>query len=55
MRKEQRAERKEHRNYINEKNLKIEEEKIEEFQRMTMGFQNSLSQSLFSIFYLLLI
>ena len=31
-----------HRNYINEKNLKILEEKIEEFQRMTMGFQNSL-------------
>jgi len=26
-----------HRNYINEKNLKILEEKIEEFQRMTMG------------------
>ena len=32
-----------HRNYINENNLKILEEKIEEFQRMTMGFQNSLS------------
>jgi len=32
-----------HRNYINEKNLKILEEKIEEFQRMTMGFQNSLN------------
>ncbi|WP_323788004.1 four helix bundle protein [Psychroserpens sp.] len=31
-----------HRNYINENNLKILEEKIEEFQRMTMGFQNSL-------------
>ena len=33
----------EHRNYINENNLKILEEKIEEFQRMTMGFQNRLS------------
>ncbi len=32
-----------HRNYINENHLKILEEKIEEFQRMTMGFQNSLS------------
>ncbi len=32
-----------HRKYINENNLKILEEKIEEFQRMTMGFQNSLS------------
>ncbi|WP_147676023.1 four helix bundle protein [Algibacter pacificus] len=32
-----------HRNYINENNLKILEEKIEEFQRMTMGFQNSLN------------
>ncbi|WP_179334453.1 four helix bundle protein [Winogradskyella costae] len=32
-----------HRNYINENNLKILEEKIEEFQRMTMEFQNSLS------------
>ncbi|MEP1489360.1 MAG: four helix bundle protein [Algibacter sp.] len=32
-----------HRNYINENDLKILEEKIEEFQRMTMGFQNSLS------------
>ncbi|GGW66685.1 four helix bundle protein [Winogradskyella epiphytica] len=31
-----------HRNYINENKLKILEEKIEEFQRMTMGFQNSL-------------
>ncbi len=31
-----------HRNYINENNLEILEEKIEEFQRMTMGFQNSL-------------
>lgn len=32
-----------HRNYINENKLKILEEKIEEFQRMTMGFQNSLN------------
>lgn len=32
-----------HRKYINENNLKILEEKIEEFQRMTMGFQNSLN------------
>ncbi|MEP5339697.1 MAG: four helix bundle protein [Algibacter sp.] len=32
-----------HRNYINENDLKILEEKIEKFQRMTMGFQNSLS------------
>ena len=32
-----------HRNYINVKDLKILEEKIEEFQKMTMGFQNSLN------------
>lgn len=32
-----------HRKYINENNLKKLEEKIEEFQRMTMGFQNSLN------------
>ena len=32
-----------HRKYINENNLKMLEEKIEEFQRMTMGFQNSLN------------
>ncbi|MDG2194106.1 MAG: four helix bundle protein [Polaribacter sp.] len=32
----------EHRKYINKNNLKILEEKIEEFQRMTMGFQNGL-------------
>jgi four helix bundle protein len=32
-----------HRNYINNENLKKFEEKIEEFQRMTMGFQNSLN------------
>ena len=32
-----------HREYIKENNLKILEEKIEEFQRMTMGFQNSLN------------
>ena len=31
-----------HRKYINNETLKILEEKIEEFQRMTMGFQNSL-------------
>lgn len=31
-----------HRKYINNESLKILEEKIEEFQRMTMGFQNSL-------------
>jgi len=32
-----------HIKYINNETLKILEEKIEEFQRMTMGFQNSLS------------
>ena len=32
-----------HRKYINENNLKILEEKIEEFQRMIMEFQNSLN------------
>jgi four helix bundle protein len=32
-----------HRNYINNETLKKIEEKIEEFQRMTMGFQNSLN------------
>lgn len=32
-----------HRNYINDNNLKLIEEKIEEFQRMTMGFQNNLN------------
>ena len=32
-----------HRKYINENNLKKLEEKIEEFQGMTMGFQNSLN------------
>lgn len=31
-----------HRNYINEETLKILEAKNEEFQRMTMGFQNGL-------------
>ena len=31
-----------HRNYINNNTLKSLEEKIEEFQRMTMGFQNKL-------------
>ena len=33
-----------HRKYINEQNLKQLEEKIEEFQRMTMGFQNGLNK-----------
>tara|TARA_R110002073_G_scaffold72537_1_gene177724 strand:+ start:762520 stop:762888 length:369 start_codon:yes stop_codon:yes gene_type:complete len=32
-----------HRNYINNNNLKLIEEKIEKFQRMTMGFQNGLN------------
>lgn len=32
-----------HRNYITENDLKLLEEKIEEFQRMTAGFQNSLN------------
>ena len=32
-----------HRNYINNETLKKFEEKIEEFQRMTMGFQNGLN------------
>ncbi|WP_313791434.1 four helix bundle protein [Lacinutrix neustonica] len=31
-----------HRKYIKKETLTILEEKIEEFQRMTMGFQNSL-------------
>lgn len=31
-----------HRNHINNETLKKLEEKIEEFQRMTMGFQNSI-------------
>lgn len=33
-----------HKKYINEQNLKTLEEKIEEFQRMTMGFQNGLNE-----------
>lgn len=33
-----------HRTYINEQNLKMLEEKIEKFQRMTMGFQNGLNE-----------
>ncbi|MCL8007726.1 four helix bundle protein [Gelidibacter japonicus] len=33
-----------HRKYINEQNLKMLEEKIEEFQRMTMGFQYGLNK-----------
>lgn len=32
-----------HRKYITENKLKTLEEKIEEFQRMTMGFQNKLN------------
>ena len=32
-----------HRQYINNETLKTLEDKIEEFQRMTMGFQNSLN------------
>ncbi len=32
-----------HRTYINDKTLTILENKIEEFQRMTMGFQNGLN------------
>ncbi|HAF77987.1 MAG TPA: diversity-generating retroelement protein bAvd family protein, partial [Maribacter sp.] len=31
-----------HRNYITDIKLKLLEDKIEEFQKMTMGFQNSL-------------
>lgn len=31
-----------HRKYINQETIKQLEEKIEEFQRMTMGFQNGL-------------
>lgn len=31
-----------HRNYIKQNKLEILENKIEEFQKMTMGFQNSL-------------
>ena len=31
-----------HRKYIDDKTLKTIEEKIAEWQRMTMGFQNSL-------------
>lgn len=31
-----------HRNYLNQKELEILEGKIEEFQKMTMGFQNNL-------------
>ena len=32
-----------HRKYINDNTLKLFEDKIEEFQRMTMGFQNGLN------------
>jgi hypothetical protein len=31
-----------HKEYITEEKLKTIEEKLEEFQRMTMGFQNTL-------------
>ncbi|HET8885952.1 MAG TPA: four helix bundle protein [Salinimicrobium sp.] len=31
-----------HRNYINQEELETLEKKIEEFQKMTMGFQNAL-------------
>ena len=31
-----------HKNYLNNQTLKKTEEKIEEFQKMTMGFQNNL-------------
>ncbi len=31
------------RNYITDNKLKLLEDKIEEFKKMTMGFQNSLS------------
>ena len=33
-----------HRKYINNETLKILEDKIEEFQRMTMSFQNGLNR-----------
>ena len=33
-----------HRNYINDNDLEDIENKIEEFQRMTMSFQNNLSE-----------
>lgn len=43
-----------HRRYINNETLKILEEKIEEFQKMTMGFQKNLhNKSLFSFFFIL--
>lgn len=41
-----------HRNYINQETFNNLEMKIEEFQRMTISFQNGLA-SLFSIFYVL--
>ena len=46
-----------HRKYINEEKFKTLESKIEEFQRMTMSFQNGLKKSLLnqvrSIFFIL--
>lgn len=41
-----------HRNYINQETFNNLEMKIEEFQRMTISFQNGLA-SLFSTFYVL--
>ena len=38
-----------HRKYIDEFTFNTLEKKIEEFQRMTMSFQNSLKKSLFSV------
>jgi four helix bundle protein len=37
-----------HRNYINEEKFDKMEKKIEEFQRMTMSFQNGLKKNIFS-------
>ena len=39
-----------HRKYINDKTLKQFEEKIEEFQRITMGFQNGLNNKVYFLF-----
>ena len=38
-----------HRKYIDEEKFDKMEKKIEEFQRMTMSFQNGLKKSIFSI------
>ncbi len=45
-----------HRNYINQQELENLDEKIQEFQKMTMGFQNGLltHKNLFSILFFLL-